>query len=72
MGVIFTSKIGQRRMTTYPAPKKTKHPQKGGKKGTRWMDLSQGKKKKPPVRAGCKGNMNKSNTQSPSRKEHIS
>ncbi len=38
-------------------------PNKGGGKGTRWMDPSQGKKKKRPTRVDCKGNMNKSSTQ---------
>ncbi len=41
---------------------KTKHPKKGGEKGTRWKDPSPGKKKKSPMKVDCKGNLNKSRT----------
>ncbi len=38
---------------------------KGGKKGTRWMDPIPSKNKKPPMGVDHKGNMNKSNIQTP-------
>jgi hypothetical protein len=39
---------------------------------TGWKDPSQHKKKKPPMKVDFKGNMNKSNIQTPSsHKEHI-
>jgi hypothetical protein len=38
---------------------------KGGKKGTRWMDPIPSKNKKPPIGVDHKGNMNKSHMQTP-------
>jgi len=40
-------------------------------KGKRWKDASLSKKKKSPTRAYPKGNMNKSNIQTPCPKENI-
>jgi hypothetical protein len=71
MGVIYLQNRAEND-ENLPSSKKNKSPKKGGKKGKRWIDPSQGEKKKPPMMAGCKGNMNKSSTQTPSLKEHIS
>jgi len=38
---------------------------KGGKKGTRWMDPIPSQNKKPPIGVDHKWNMNKANIQTP-------
>jgi hypothetical protein len=38
---------------------------KGGEKGTRWVDPTLSKNKKPPIGVDHKGNINKSNIQTP-------
>jgi len=50
---------------------KIKHPKRGRKNykmdglGTRWMDMCMCNKKKPPTKVNNKGNINKSNIQTP-------
>jgi hypothetical protein len=52
-------------MKTYQMSMKQNTLDKGGKKRTRWMDPIPSKNKKAPIEANHKGNMNKSNIQTP-------
>ncbi len=52
-------------MKTYQMSMKENTLDKGGEKGTRWVNPTPSKNKKPPIRVHHKGNMNKSNIQTP-------
>jgi len=53
-------------MKTYQMSMKQNTLDKGEKKGTRWVDPTPSKNKKPPIGVDHEGNMNKSNIQTPS------
>lgn len=52
-------------MKTYQMSMKQNTLDKGGKKGTWWVDPTLSKNKKPPIAVDHKGNTNKSNIQTP-------